>query len=333
MTSTLNGRSPQRGFTLIELLVVIGIVAILIGLVLPAVQAAREAARRASCTSNLRQIGLALHNYAGVWGDFPPAFTSGPAAGPIKGITHFSPHSLILSQLENQDVYNSINFQLSGTTIQSMSLGNITAASFRVAGFLCPSDSAGQTTPLGSTNYRANAGTGLLIRSGRPGSFRTNLDGTFGNAGNLNAIMDGLSNTLCFSEKLISPDAIGGFHPQADWIKSQSGRPESSTGWVQLCSNLPNADFAQHNAGWTWLIPGAIFTHFQAIVPPNSPIPDCGESLANGNGLFTPRSNHPCGVNASLADGSVRWFSSSINQSVWKALATRAGGELSLDRQ
>lgn len=328
MSTTHVGRGPRRGFTLIELLVATGIATILIGLLLPAVQAAREASRRASCANNLRQIGLALQNYAGIWGEFPPAFTNGIVPGSNGLSTFYSPQSLILPHLENPGVYNSINFHLPGISIDSMDPGNATVASFRVAGFLCPSDSAGQATPLGSTNYRANTGTGLINRVGPRGGFDVNFDGTFGWTGGLNAITDGLSNTLCFSEKLISPVASGGFRPRADWIEWRSDPPDSASDWARLCSELPTAEFARNDAGRSWLLPGAIYTHFQAIAPPNSSIPDCGESRGGGIGLFTARSNHPGGVNASLVDGSVRWFSSTMNPSSWKALATRAGGEL-----
>lgn len=298
MTSTLRCRGTRRGFTLIELLVVIGIVAILIGLLLPAVQTAREATSRASCLNNLRQIGLALHHYDGVWGSFPPAFTSGLVPGRLANLTHYSPQSLILPYLESSAVYHAINFHLPGTKIETINSGNVTVASYHVAGFLCPSDPAGLSTPLGSTNYRANVGTGLVNRSKRSGVFDTNLDGAFGRTGGLSAILDGLSGTLVFSEKLVSPNANGVFHPQADWIQWQSNLPDLSAEWAQLCSNLPDADFAQHDTGRSWMLPGAIYTHFHAIVPPNSPIPDCGTSTGNGIGLFTPRSNHRGGVNA-----------------------------------
>ena len=331
MTDRLDWNHQRRGFTLIELLVVIGVVAILIGLLLPAVQAAREAGRRAACTNNLRQIGLALHGYAQIWDVFPPAWTSVRVPGSRPRFRYsYSPQSLILPQLEQSEVYNAINFQMEATT-QIIGSGNTTAASFRPACFLCPGDPAGQSTPLGSTNYRANVGTGLYYHA-RIRMNDTDDDGTFGHDSRLSAMLDGLSNTLAFSEKLISPATGDGFQPRADWLRVPTHPPATPTAWAGLCGNLDGLGQAQRDAGSTWLIPGTIYTHFVVIEPPNSPIPDCGIRIMDGAGLFTARSNHPGGVNGTLADGSVRWFSSSIDRATWMALGTRASGEIGSPR-
>ena len=324
MTSTLNAYKSQRGFTLIELLVVIGVVAILIGLLLPALQSAREAARRAACINNLRQLGLALHNYTSDWDQFPAAFM-------IEDFGQHSPHTALLPYLECPDLYNSLNFRLPEGKIENLNAGNSTAATCRVPVFLCPSDPIGQTTPLGGTNYRACTGTNDVVRFNTLIGLSENSNGIFGWIDSPAVIPDGLSNTLAFSEKNISPGAAGVFHPQADWIECLVSWYDSPTSWPKTCANLPNADAAQHEAGRTWLFPGAIYTHFQATISPNNSIPDCGASLINGQGLFTARSYHPGGVNAALADGSVRWFSSSINLAVWRAFGTKAGGDLTVD--
>lgn len=329
MTSVGNLRDSRQGFTLIELLVVIGIIAIIAGLTIPAVQSARESGKRLRCINNLHQIGLSLHNYASVWGEFPPAFSSGRVPGSPYGATYYSPHSLILPYLEKISIYNSVNFSLPGTSIPQIAPGNITAATSQVELYLCPSDPIGNQIRLGGTNYRACTGSGLYNMSDARSGFVLTLDGAFGQSSSLNSIADGLSNTLCFSEKLISPDFGGGFDPRADWIHWRSAPPDSADGWLLICSTLPNADFARNDAGRTWLLPGAIYTHFLANDAPNSPIPDCGNLAGGGNGLFVARSNHPGGVNSSLADGSVRWFSANINRSVWRSLATKAGGEQS----
>ena len=144
------------------------------------------------------------------------------------------------------------------------------------------------------------------------------------------ASFDGLSNTLAFSEKPIGSWPNGNFSAFRDW-HDLPGSPVYSTadGWVAACSRKADAGGFHLDAGRSWLIYGAIFTQFYTIVPPNSPIPDCGtEAVANGLGIFAARSYHPGGVNAALGDGSVRWFSSSIAVPVWRALGTRAGGEI-----
>ena len=157
--------SKQRsGFTLIELLVVIAIIAVLIALLLPAVQSAREAARRTQCVNNLKQLGLALHNYGSSYGAFPigrsvfPNWTAGPT--PYS----YSPFAMLLPFVEQSPLYASINFNLpSGTAYQA---GNTTALATAVAGFLCPTDP--QQVPQGEagTNYRFSEGTTIAYESG-----------------------------------------------------------------------------------------------------------------------------------------------------------------------
>ena len=320
----MTGRIAQRrGLTLIETLVVVGIVTVLLSLLLPAVQAVRESARRAQCANNLRQVGLAMQDYIGVWNFLPP-----PYLYEVGGI--YSPHSALLPYLELSNLYNALNFVVSSKYIESATASlhdeNTTVAACRVACLLCPTDAAGSTTPLGGTNYRACVGT-MDIFPTTLYNHPSNHNGAFCWFVTPAAITDGLSATLAFSEKNISPPGDG-FHPRADWIEWRQPMPAPTSSWRQACASLTEATHVTHDAGHTWLYYGLRYTWFQATDPPNPPIPDCGTTALNGEGFFAARSDHPGGLNAGLADGSVRWFASSIQPSVWHALGTRAGGDL-----
>lgn len=328
--------ATRRGFTLIELLVVIGIVSILVALLLPAVQAAREAARRARCTNNLKQLGLALHAYDGVWGGFPPR--------PVGGVdlergyvTDFSVQSVLLPYLEQVSLFNSINFQGRCAIIEELAFEhreNRTAATVTVGVFLCPSDPNAEAAPYsprsgieavsyGPNSYRVNAGACIGCPQQDSGAFvpfdvRRPVEFT-----------DGLSNTIALSEKPIG--SLGTYAPFRDWLDVHASFPPSQrlNGWIRFCAAQTDLTHVGLGAGRTWMLDGAFYTHFYSALPPNSLIPDCGNGgIANGFGVFTARSYHPGGVNAVMADGSVRWFPSSIALATWRALGTRNGGEI-----
>ncbi len=319
------GGTVQRpGFSLVELLVVIGIVAILVGLLLPAVQAAREAARRAQCANNLKQVTLSLHSYEASWGGFPPALQCGSQAQPPRlGWCH-SLHSEILPYIEQNSLYNAVNFFVPGYSLETyITRSNDTALGTRVDVFLCPSDSYGWSAPTGSTNYRANMG--ICVYCGA-GAFPP------GGVVSLAAFRDGTSNTIALSEKLVGNTLGMNYDPARDWLPyHKSILPSSGDQWIAVCSNQSNSDYAQFNAGRSWLFPGGIYTWFYVVVPPNSGIPDCGSVLDGGTGVFAARSLHPGGVNAAMADSSVRFVSSGIATATWRALGTSDGGEVISD--
>ena len=175
MITSSRGRA-KRGFTLIEMLVVFGITMILSALLLPAVQAAREAARRATCAGNLRQLGLALQNYIGVW-DSLPDFVM------IQDFGDYSSQSALLPYMDNVVLYNTINFSVppyAEWNIHTLHPENLTAATCRVASLLCPTDPAGQTIPLGGTNYRACLGTMDVVLPFNLSGHPANHNGAFG---------------------------------------------------------------------------------------------------------------------------------------------------------
>src|SRR3954467_4303713 len=193
----------RRGFTLIELLVVIAIIGVLIALLLPAVQAEREAARRMQCTNNLKQIGIALHNYHDTDGCFP--WCGLTILNPtVTSTIQWSPHTRFLPHVEQRALYAALNFSFVGSDPP-----NATVTATKVASFLCPSDPR-QNIPVAGwagTNYRGSQGNSLVygygdsdptnVNAGMPppnGLFFSNMLVKFAD------ITDGLSNTAAFSE-------------------------------------------------------------------------------------------------------------------------------------
>jgi prepilin-type processing-associated H-X9-DG protein len=140
---------------------------------------------------------------------------------------------------------------------------------------------------------------------------------------------DGLSNTLAFSEKPVGSGMTGSYDPFRDWVfRSWDDGLLTMDQWIDACSQIVPDD-TRLDAGGSWMIPGAIYSHFFASAPPGTRIPDCGSTNPNmGIGVFAARSYHPGGVNAAMADGSVRWFSSATHVKTWRSLGTRAGGEV-----
>ena len=330
----LRSRS-RRGFTLVELLVVIGIIAILAGLTLPAVQSAREAARRTACANHLKQVALAIHAFASANNGFPPAVALAPPPGrdPVTGTYQMtaSMQTQLLPYLEQSALYNSVNMYAPHGYYANLPAENRTAARTPVGLFLCPSD-RGPSEPYACQSYRANCGLGefVPVRVGGRRFVRFIESGAFDVPGPrpLSSFTDGLSTTLAMSEKKIG-GTTGAYVPSRDWVSGVSDLPGGTTAddWVRLCSSLRDAKLADLSSGRCWLLHGAGFSDFYTSVPPNSRVPDCGFASNNGVGIFAARSYHPGGVNAAMSDGSVRWSASGIAVAVWRALGTRNQGE------
>ena len=328
----------RRAFTLIELLVVIAIIAVLIALLLPAVQAAREAARRISSTNNLKQLGLALHNYEGTHGCFP-------GHGGTTG-TGFSALARILPFMEQANALNTMNFSLSVTTSAPLFTFNpaqTTSAATVVSAFLCPSDGQSPSYPnyyfntaTAGTGYVTNVGTG----TGTYYDMRYPSDGVFWNNSSTRIadVVDGMTNTMFMSQCLLGlgQDTTGPLPAKpyrqianiASVVKPVSTPPG---GYTPAMNNPDLAAVAASATSWSgtrgvaWIVGTQAMVGFNAYLPPNAKTSDV---YGHGNGWLSARGPHPGGVLVLSGDGGVRFVKDSINLATWRALATRAGGEV-----
>ena len=316
---------PRRGFTLIELLVVIAIIGVLIALLLPAVQAAREAARRSQCTNNLKQLGLATHMYANTHGVFPPG-----SQGPVY---QFSPLARIFPFLEQNALYAAFNFDLGLRTSGNSPVRpeNLTATQTSVAVFLCPSDPSNQTVldpQYRPANYVGCAGTGTVD----DGNFLDPLaDGVIFVSSTVTfaGVVDGLSCTAMFSESLVGKGtaaaSAAGLDSRRQYIHLGNEQPPTTRPSEANCG-LSSSFLVRGDRNYAWAIgrmDTALYNHYRL---PNDPKPDCYHTHVRG--WKAARGEHPGGANVGLCDGSVRFIKASIALPSWRALATRNGGEV-----
>ena len=324
-----------RGFTLIELLVVIAIIAVLMALLLPAVQQAREAARRTQCKNNLKQIGLALHNYHDTFSLFPPGYVDRNGNPNLTPDNDLGPGwgwaSFLLPNIDQAPLYNQINFNV------GVGLGtNAQPSVVSLKAFLCPSDSARQNFPVydgathstilttvASSNYVGCDGWIECFNSAggnpQPGPSSDGNVGTYGQAGvglfwrNSNAgaasVTDGMSNTVFVGERSSN-------HSPATWTGAVTGGacPAWMAGQAPY-SSPPGPAF--DNADWGEAL---IFAHCNANHLPNADFP-----------LYDPDtfySRHVGGCQFLMGDGSVRFISTYVDGYTYQHLATIAGGEV-----
>jgi prepilin-type N-terminal cleavage/methylation domain-containing protein len=329
---------PRAGFTLVELLVVIAIIGVLVALLLPAVQSAREASRRIKCANHLKQIGLALQNYESTFKILPMG-TMNIGSGGTGTANNSSPHPMLLPFLEQGNTVALFDFN---TDINS-STTNLLARQQKVPVFLCPSqppspgfvpsvsqcpNGCGQTNYMQSLGNNANyAGVG-----GIP-------DGPFGRryGARFAEITDGMSNTAMFSEVLLGPagattEAIvpaGSLNDYAvatdlafgTWDGSANGDVVA----VSACDN--RATLAWQYRGKQYYRGVVVTTYYSHTLTPNAKFRDCIRGTGLDRGHMAARSYHPAGVNVVLGDGAVRFANSNVADLVWRAVGSKAAGE------
>ncbi len=344
----MKARFNRRGFTLIELLVVVGVVSLLMALLLPAVQSAREAARRAQCQNNLHQIGIALQGYETDYQCFPVCCTNFDVPTNIPGVMipvytgEFAIHTRLLPYLELRPVYHAINFAAGTTPLDGFAYAitpewrslvsiNATALSVRVGTFLCPSD-PGPFAETG-TNYRGNVGLGPAW--GTTAEYRDSDNGLFIQCvwnGLLRpaSVTDGLSHTAAFSERLRGSGQTGSPTPERDfWPMSRHIVSADQLLLGCQVAARPGATPTFTSGGRWWFWQGREWTEYTHTQQPNGRVPDClFPHMVSAIGMATARSWHLGGVNALMADGSTRFAMETIDRSIWRGLGTRNGGEL-----
>ncbi|MDR1959056.1 MAG: DUF1559 domain-containing protein [Planctomycetaceae bacterium] len=351
-----NNKTILRGrfaaFTLVELLVVIAVIGILISMLLPAVQAAREAARRIQCSNNMKQWLLAAHNYHS-------AFNCFPGLGK-DGVGTYSVQAHLLPYVEQAGLSSLIDFQKPlqtgsrGTYYMEASLAEIIQVSASL--FRCPSDGTNELyhiSQIGSLsgpdalsrggNYVFSTGSGVYPNY----DVRYPTDGLFYYSSNrgLHSITDGTSNTMILSEAKLGDNNSSAAVGDAPVMRRVAALSASIT-VIPTADNIPgsNPPLTDPGAGsfaniktltdacpswsgdragaWIWGAP--LYTSFNAYYPPNHNLPDIH---FHGVGFYGARSNHPGGVSTGYADGSVRFISNSASLDLWRASATINGGE------
>jgi prepilin-type N-terminal cleavage/methylation domain-containing protein len=342
------GRSPARrgrspAFTLVELLVVIAIIGILIALLLPAVQAAREAARRSQCSNNLKQIALAFHNYHDVYSAFPRFVSLSTAGKPgsvlISQWEGFSAHTMILPYMEQQAVYDIVSglWKTTPDGEEGWRTGTFQAIRrTRIEGFICPSDSPKSGADTGNCSYPVCEGCNKAWA-------RSNAEdnGVFSRYDRKMAdIRDGTSNTFMASEHRLGDHDNNNYKP-GDVVRAQSmsfsnAYPSGGvlydanaiTQYGQQC--LSGIGNHHSHGGREWIAGMPAQTVFNTLAPPNWQYPTCQDCAGCGwmdsSGVFPARSYHPGAVVHAIADGSVTVISQTIDGQTYCLLGNREDG-------
>jgi prepilin-type N-terminal cleavage/methylation domain-containing protein/prepilin-type processing-associated H-X9-DG protein len=345
----------RRGFTLIELLVVIAIIAVLIALLLPAVQAAREAARRSQCTNNLKQLGLAVHNYISSNDCLPlgivyPSPVDNWGWGPSGFLS-------LLQFMEQTNLWNAYNVgpvQCNGSGCGLYNM-NTTVFNTQVASWLCPSDPKVRQVTI--SNYVGNVG-GPYQTTGYSGTFipsapswpESSPPGSQPTTVKIASIIDGTSNTALFSEVVSGNGNASAVNPldnnPNNWKRVHFYQPSGSPGAVataaaaqQMINACKSGITASTQVGggvrgdWFYAYPAYVnYSNYNHLAPPNTRA--CASMAAVDTwgldpwGTSPPTSFHPGGVNMAMSDGSVRFVKDTVNNSAWWGIGTRNGNEV-----
>lgn len=352
----------RLGFTLVELLVVIAIIGILVGLLLPAVQAAREAARRMQCSNNLKQLGLALHNYHSTYNRFPTR-SGGTNSTSVGGLINSNRGRLsafipLLSFIEGSNQYNQIvagdatNPPHGPHAWASWAPWNTSPAFMR-----CPSD-GGYTNTTRTNSYALSMGD---MVEGLMSGVSSQARGVFSPRGatrgyGFGEITDGTSNTIALSERLCqqatpvrATDPVVVVANQVEKVLGTHTRVTGLINTPSLCYGVVAGNYfiagsqIQARFGISWQDANPMYIGFNTVLPPNAP--SCADGGINGDSVHLvvpPASRHTGGVNAVLCDGSVHFISQSIDSGnlnarqtisgpsvygVWGAIGSKSGGE------
>ncbi|HEV3338965.1 MAG TPA: DUF1559 domain-containing protein [Pirellulales bacterium] len=335
----------RKGFTLIELLVVIAIIGILVAMLLPAVQAARESGRRAQCINNLKQFGIAVHNYHDIHKRLPYGKGASFPGAPV--FARWSQHASLLPHLEQRPLYDILNFNYPpatpgmGGVIPFMPAyanpggQNNVASTYPVPMFLCPSDGAVSSSVWpGQNNYAANQGSWLCDRLDTvdpnaivaPTEVQTGIFG-FLSRTSFADVLDGVSTTAFFSERL---RGNGNPDPRSDIFIIPPQTSLQAT-W-QTCTSINPLTATPLTSKWgaSWVMGENCCVQYNHVAVPNSY--SCGGTgfpgtMSNMAMQVAPSSYHPGGVNVCMGDGTVRFVTSEVDIFIWRAIGTKKGGE------
>ena len=361
MSRTSIPRRERAAFTLVELLVVIAIIGVLVALLLPAVQAAREAARRSQCQNNLKQLGLGMHNHHDTFNKFPYNFQ-------LVGVNTWEAlgaHYFILPFIEQKPLFDQFRIPTTAKPGQPAgappngAVGDSAMWSFdyngpmnvKVPVFLCPSAQNAPARPVSWGGPGSNYGwcTGSRAEVVWAGN---NFNGMIAYQQpaerGMKDVTDGLSNTVLASEFLAGTGQNQPTYPY-NVFYTNDGLFTSIQGWNGVSADVnfptqqeidnignqakssPSGTRGNNGGMWAWY--AAYHSTFNAAAPPNWRFPTAGGNCCPGGahdwgrGLFPPRSNHPNGVNAVLGDGSVRFITNTIDLLTWQRLGARNDGQ------
>ena len=323
-------RISRNGITIIEVLVCLGIIALLLGLLSPAVQRARESARNVNCRNHLRQLGVACESFVSVRRRYPRYLH-------LDSQRTLSGHVGLLPYISETAIYEKVDGNEVGTAASEpvASSSNEEIFATTIAVFRCPSD---VSTP-GANSYRACFGTTTGIhatwspRIGQPlnNPADHSLWGIFCGRHEPAHVTDGLSNTVAYSERLIGDMDPRSYTPATDVALISGHRLRFPDEALLACSQVTQRTSHFSMPGATWLLGHRAHTAYNHVLTPNSEIPDCASATSGvrdlGAGSVGARSYHPGTVNACFGDSSVRVISETIDLTVWRALGSMHGQE------